>query len=215
MGQPPAASMVFRVGKLILMSRPIRNRTIRRAIEKQLEKTASTKPSPRSKLVKILSVVIGIPGILAALVYFVPRLTVTVSDPVDANDPLSSSVTVTNTGVIPLQHVIPGFCFDKITTRMLPQNKPRSLLGDCHKQTIYIREWHPHDLGLDESFTFSLNQFLGSQPTLVSAQIAIVVQYRLPWIHLNREKRSPLFAKRQTNGNFYWYYGSPSLPDSN
>jgi hypothetical protein len=193
------------------------NRTVQRAIERRLEKTKPPKPSLRSRVARVLVFAIGIPGVLAATLYFVPRLTTTVSDPVDPRDPFSFSITVTNTGIIPLKKALPGLCWDQITI-IRPQG-PSTLLGDCQKQTIYISEWIPHDLGLDESFTFSLNQFLGSIPShgasLVSARIGIVVRYQLPWIRIHREKRFSLFAKRQSNGNFYWYSGTPSLPDSN
>src|ERR1700691_5805770 len=67
------------------MSRATRlNRTIRRAIERQLEKTTSTKPLLRSKAAKVLIFAIGIPGILAGVLSLLPRVTVTISDPVDA-----------------------------------------------------------------------------------------------------------------------------------
>jgi hypothetical protein len=43
-----------------------------------------------------------------------------------------------------------------------------------------------------------------------SADIAIIVDYEIPLIHLTREKIFPLSAKRQSNGNFYWYARSPA-----
>jgi len=54
--------------------------------------------------------------------------------------------------------------------------------------------------------TVSLNDAFGSnRSSLVEAQVAIIVRYQLPLIHWKREKRFPMFAKRASNGNFYWY----------
>lgn len=161
---------------------------------------------PRSKRerITIFSVIVTL-ATLCGYVVLVPRVTAVLSDPTDPNDPFSSSVTITNTGSIPLKTVIPSVSFRDITF-LTPQGKPLTLHGDMEHQKIRWKTWSPHDLGIDDRFTLALNDFFGgTRQSLVSAQIAIVVDYELPLIRFHQEKRFPVFAKRQSNGNFYWY----------
>jgi hypothetical protein len=117
-----------------------------------------------------------------------------------------------NSGRETLKSVTANICWTKIV--FLGPKEPATLLGDCNKQAFHRDIWSAHDLGLDDHFTVALNDFFtGNRTSLVSAQIATVVQYELPLIHLHREKRFPLFAKRQSNGNFYWYSDTLEVSD--
>jgi len=61
-------------------------------------------------------------------------------------------------------------------------------------------------MGLDDTFTIALNEVTQvRREDLEYADIAIVVDYEVPVIHLKREKVFPLIAHRQTDGKFYWY----------
>jgi hypothetical protein len=65
----------------------------------------------------------------------------------------------------------------------------------------------PVHLGLDDRFTCDLKEFFEGPgpPRLVSADVAVAVQYQIPIIHLKREKMFPLFAAQQHDGIFRWY----------
>jgi hypothetical protein len=176
----------------------------------KIAKPQKQKPKAKRKKtgISLLAVVLGIAtliGVPAAIVAFVPRVTAVVSDPPNNNDPFSSSITITNTGTIPLDSVTASISFGTIQF-FGPQGQPITLLGDEAGDDLGVSKWPPHDLGLDDRFTVSLNDsFTGNRKTLVGAQIALIVKYELPLVHIRGEKRFPVVAKRATNGNFYWY----------
>jgi hypothetical protein len=170
---------------------------------KKLPQTAQRTISRISPIALILGAATLIGGI-AALATLLPRLTVVVSDPPDADDPFSSSVTVTNTGYIPLESVIPYFGLGQTgTIGSPPENKN---FHPTYLPRFARADWRPHYLWLDDKFTFALNDFWETHPRgLAYADIAIRVGYQVPLIHWKREKVFPMYAHKQTNGNFYWY----------
>jgi hypothetical protein len=148
-------------------------------------------------------------GGFSAVVTFLPRVTAVVSDPVDPTDPFSSSVTVTNTGYLPLNSVVPFVRINELRygnlSRPLILNSTNSYgLG------ITAERQPPVRLGLDDRFTFDIHQALPALPPLLSrADIAISIRYKIPLIFLTREKMFPLVADRDTNGNFRWRLLAP------
>ncbi|RSL15560.1 hypothetical protein EDE15_1051 [Edaphobacter aggregans] len=172
--------------------------------KKQLQRESEARKAKRLAhlgiWIGVTSLVIGV----IALWAFWPGVTVSISDPVDPNNPFSASVTVTNNGHLPLTSVRPSFGLGKIT------------YGDPNRSSTYessedyaamgSEEWHPRDLGTDEKFEVALNEVWPDQlGPLLSAELAIMVEYRIPIIHWRRFKSFPYKAKRQTNGHFYWY----------
>jgi len=160
---------------------------------------------PKVPLLKIISAMAALIGVIGALTTFLPRVTATVSDPVDPENPFSASVTITNTGSVPLSSVRVLYGLKKMTFG--DPAKPITMQngGSGSYAMLGNANWHPSDLGLDEKFTFGLNEIMGKQSTLASADIAIVIEYKTPIIPWRREKTFPLTAVRQSNGNFYWY----------
>jgi hypothetical protein len=167
-------------------------------------------PESQNKKVKLplFGAILAV-GTLLGYVVLIPRMTVVVSDPPDPNDPFSSSITVTNTGNLPLYSVSANLSIGTITF-LNTQGNPITLKSEEVKTSYLVKDWPPHDLSLDDRFTVSLNDVLsGNRGSLVSAQIAVVVKYKLPLIHIEMEKRFPVFSKRTSNGNFYWYADTP------
>jgi hypothetical protein len=164
--------------------------------------------TPSKKLPKIiLSGILAIATLLGYVV-LIPRVTASVSDPVDPSNPFSSSLTITNTGLLPLSEVEPEFGLKKMTFGN-PDN-PTTFVGPADKpgdfETFQTLEWEtPSTLDMDGVLMVGLNDIWGKQPSLLSADIAIIVSYRLPLIHLKRQRIFPFRAVKQTNGNFYWY----------
>jgi hypothetical protein len=164
---------------------------------------------PKTSLRAIVGWVAGILGLITGVVTLLPRVTAVVSDPVDPDNPFSASVTITNTGYVPLTSVKPWYGLKK-TTFGNPA-MPTVFQNDGSK--VYPKldnaKWHPADLGLDDKFTFGLNDIWGKPSALLSADMAIVIEYQIPIIHWRREKTFPFTAERQTNGHFYWYAKAP------
>jgi hypothetical protein len=194
------------------MSRETRiNRTIRRALERQVQKIEATKPPRRNKVLKLLAFVIGIPGVLAALLALLPRVAVTASDPTDPVNPFSSSFMIANTGYIPLPNTTVSVCIRDIMTEGAP--KP-NVTPDYTKWPCFQNaKWTSHYMALDDKFTVTISDFIVIAPSasLREAYLLWKVSYDWPLIHWRREKIFPISAYKQTNGRFYWY--ADTLPN--
>ena len=167
----------------------------------------AVKSKSRISVVAIVLASATLLGGLAAAVTFLPRLTPTVSDPSDADNPFSSSVTITNTGYLPLDSVEATVGIGDICPKDYPLPCPDAQFPDPvrdYPSGMRRNEWGPHDMAMDDRFTFALNDVYGSVPRY--ADIAVIVQYEIPWIHWKREKTFPLFTRKQTNGKLYWYW---------
>ena len=85
-------------------------------------------------------------------------------------------------------------------------SKPTTIESDNSEwQMLANANWKPVDLGYDDKFAFGLNELMGKQTTLLTADVSIAIKYELPLIRWKRVKIFPMQAVRQTNGNFYWY----------
>ncbi len=162
--------------------------------------------------VSVMAVVLGLATLLggiASALTFLPRVTVNVSDPVNPDDPFSSSIKITNTGYIPIDSVIPYLGLGEIGYSSPTDQSPTSPLPAnrryIYQPHIHLDKWGIHDLGLDEEITIAINELWNVKAPLAFADIAVVVDYTIPLFRIQREKIFPMVAKRQTNGKFYWY----------
>lgn len=180
------------------------NSTGQKAQLKQSPKTKTKTTSLAKRIWSVGAILIGIPGVLTALLALLPRMTPTVSDPVDPKDPFSSSVTITNTGLVPIFRATP---FVRVVSVVTTENK--ELRGSSEGQGTLISEsdWpHERTIGLDDRISFSLNEVIDlPADQLYSADLAVVLQYQVPLIHWHRYKQFPIHTRKQTNGQFYWY----------
>jgi hypothetical protein len=179
--------------------------------KKAKEKQVQTPPRAIvSTLWKLFGGAAIILGFIVAVVNLLPRLTANVSDPVDPDNPFSASVTITNTGYVPLSSVNLYYGLGQMTfgNPAMPSHLQRdeSMKG---YPLFESTKWHPSDLGLDDKFTVGLNDVWGKQPYLLSGDMTIVIQYRIPIIRWKREKTFLFTAEKQTNGHFYWYAKAP------
>ena len=162
-------------------------------------------------MIGTVSVTVALIGLAAACVTLLPRVTVTTSDPVDPNNPFSSSITITNSGYLPLRDVRASIGVKTIAAT-IGGHPNVTIHGDSSygSHVIDSQTIPPRDLGLDDRFSFSLNQF-GESPTydFKFADIAIVVEFEIPLVHIKRKRIYPLYTQRESNGNFYWFADSP------
>lgn len=161
--------------------------------------------------ISLLGVTLGVAtliGGIAAVVTFFPRVTVNISDPVDPNDPFSSTLTVANTGYIPLDSV--GFA---VALRNISVPSGAGFVGGSDYTSLLAPDiGKARNLSLDDKFSVPFNGvFEGDKDDLNGADLAILVFYKVPILHLQKTKLFPLKLLRQSNGNFYWF--SDPQPD--
>jgi hypothetical protein len=172
-----------------------------------------TQAPPRARPHRILWAIIiafcTLAGGLAAALTLLPRVTATISEPADPADPFSSSVTITNTGYLPLNSVA-GFVRVK-ELRYGSLTDPIVLNTDNGSYDLALDAGRlPVHLGLDDRFSFDIHQYLPHLPPVLSrANISITVRYTIPLIHLTREKLFPAVAVRQHGGTFRWQLLAP------
>jgi hypothetical protein len=142
-------------------------------------------------------------GGFAALVTFLPRVSVSRSEPVDPSNPFSASFTITNESFIPLRDVGAAMGLGQIVTE--PAGMSR--FKPDFSSRITSEDWNGHALQMDEKFTITPSTIFALAPgaQLSGADVVIAVTYR-PWIlPFKREKLSRFVTHRQTNGRLYWY----------
>jgi hypothetical protein len=178
----------------------------RRKSQQRADKT-KRRISPLAMVLAAATLIGGVAALLALL----PRVTVTASDPVNLDDPFSSSITITNTGYIPLYSLFPSVClgaFELTRKPTLVTKRPEFHRADYEAHCMHLKEWEVRDLGLDDRKTIAINKLFDIEyngASMAWADIAIAVKYEVPVIHLKREKLFPLVATRQSNGRLYWY----------
>jgi hypothetical protein len=191
------------------------NRKIRRAVERALRGAGAKGSRQEGGAIipgnqagmsfgsRVSGTVLGLITVASLILVLWPRLTVTISDPVDPDDPFSSSVTVTNTGYIPLESVIQSVGVGQIGGINTVEDK--SFIPEYTE--VRRAQWQPQNLGLDQKFTFALNDMVDMKTADMGyADIAIWVEYELPGLPFKLKKPPfPYVARRQTNGHFYWY----------
>lgn len=147
----------------------------------------------------LTSLGVGLLGVLS----FLPRPSVSASEPVDIENPFSSAFTVTNGNIIPLSDVRIG-----VAPVRMPVNGGW-LIGDELQENrlgfLFNTKWEHHTLRMDEQYSVTPSDIFDLVGPFQGADLAIVVQYK-PWfLPISRSKAFRFQAHRQTNGRYYWY----------
>jgi hypothetical protein len=125
--------------------------------EKEAQKRRGKSPFSLLSLFYVIATLIGC---IASIVIFYPRITVTISDPVDLDEPFSSSVTITNSGYLPLRSVIPAFGLKEITF----ENRGPVIGEGEYGAPLWRGDlWYPRDLAPNASFMFALNDAISTK----------------------------------------------------
>lgn len=181
---------------------------------KQKAKETTKEVRPLAWLLAIATLIGG----LAAVLTFLPRPSVSATDPVDANNPFSSAFTITNNSFVPLRDVSVRLQLGSVKIGTV-EIKGGPLFDGKHGGIFTTDDWQNHDLAVDEQFTISPMQVFSrftfpKDSEFRSGSIAVQIQYK-PWlIPLHRSKSFGFHAVRQTNGKFYWY-AIPLPPKAN
>jgi hypothetical protein len=162
---------------------------------------------PKSLLGTMVAVILGVLTFIGGLAVLWPRVGVTVSDPVDTNDPFSASATVSNTGFLPLHDVNAWFGLVRIVGGVNGATYEGAANYGTRIQPKALEE--KHTLTMDDKFTFALNDIISfCKCSGESADIAVIVEYHIPIIGLRLEKIFPYYLRKQ-GGNYYWYAKTP------
>jgi hypothetical protein len=119
-------------------------------------------------------------GGLAAILTFLPRVSVSQSDPVEPSNPFSASFTITNMNFIPLRAVGASVAVAQLIGA--PATMLTNVVADFTTR-ITRPEWNNHKLAMDQRFTITPAPiFAPADPSvrLGGADLAIVVTK--PWI---------------------------------
>jgi hypothetical protein len=155
---------------------------------------------------------------LLGYVVLIPRVTPSISSPINPINPFSSSITITNSGNIPLDSVsvsvkIRAICGTAAPVCPNETQYPDPTRFDDIATTVHHPEWVDRHLSIDGRFDFSMGDSFFQPPdepdtvTLKFADIAVVVDYQLPIIHWKMHKQFPLYTRKASNGTLYWVWG--------
>ena len=138
----------------------------------------------------------GISVIATFLAYLalIPRVTTAISDPPDSNDPLSSSVTITNNSIYPVNSVNTRIKIAAICVVDGPDCQPKTYFPapDRYRKqykdlsTVQRLQWGNRDLGIDQGFTIAFNDLFAPPPGIdqvTFVDLAIVISFEIPIVH--------------------------------
>jgi hypothetical protein len=147
------------------------------------------------------ALVLGLPGTIE---FYVPKVIVMQSDPVDASNAFSAAFTITNIGGLPLQDVTVGFVLGEL---MIGRLYPKANTPPDFASAIVPSGWSEHTLSPNERYSITPADLWSLAPgsNVEYADIAFVVFYH-SWFDPRVHKALFRFqTKRQSNGRIYWY----------
>jgi len=155
-----------------------------------------------------------------AYVVLIPRpIAVVDATPPDPNNPFSSPINITNSGLLPLHEVAISLgVIDILGNGTVPTVNIYGVPN--YKTRIHQMNWVPREMWPDDHFTLAFDQFMNFQSSAFEkADLAIVIDYELPIIHVRKTKVFPYYTRKLANGSFAWYSDathteSPELPSN-
>ncbi|MGC1778577.1 MAG: hypothetical protein WBB34_11565 [Xanthobacteraceae bacterium] len=169
-----------------------------------------SKWTPFSKFFAGILAVATLVGGVAAVVAFLPRMTVEASGPFDVSPLPVVTFTVTNTGVMPLEDVSPrlGFCALGINFGMT--DNPVPPFNKCNGNStgfLSPTNWQHRRLNVDVPFTVTWDDAFHNQTggQVDYADVIVTVAYRpwfLPW---HREKTFRFVTRKMSDNKLYWF----------
>jgi hypothetical protein len=142
---------------------------------------------------------IGLLGLLS----FLPRPSVSASEPVDVENPFSSAFTVTNGNIFPLSDLRVGLAPVRMPVKggwLVNDEVLENRLG-----FFFNSKWEHHTLRMDEQFSVTPSDIFQLAGPFQGADLAIVVRYKFWIFPISQSKAFRFQAHRQTNGRYYWY----------
>jgi hypothetical protein len=204
----------------LVMSRESRiARTVRRAIDRQLEKKeeeAQRRKNPFYKrLFGIIVFVLGVPGLIVGILSLFPRLSVVAQDPLDDHNPFLAPFVISNDGILSL-YDLQAFCFPvyvqligvdgkggQIVLRPTPGYHEEDMSTGMTSDSFVAKKLSPAS-----KMTFPCNMILLSDfrtnLAVGRADISYVVTYQTFGISLTRHHVNHFSLSRDVNGHAHW-----------
>jgi hypothetical protein len=130
-------------------------------------------------------------GLVLAVLSVLPRVSVSVAEPLEWTDPISAPFTVHNAGLVSLRQVGAVVEIDEINPRILV---PRGNIP---------AEWTGNTLGIGDKFTILPSQvFHFLRPE--DAKVAVTVMYRGPVLSWERRKTFHFATHHKADGKLDW-----------
>ena len=140
---------------------------------------------------------------LLGLLSFLPRPSVSASEPVDVENPFSSAFTVTNGSIFPLSDVRLG-----VAPVRMPVNGGWLVNDEVVESSLgffFNSKWEHHTLRMDEQYAMTPSDIFKLAGPFEGSDLAIVVRYKFWFFPISQSKAFRFQAHRQTNGRYYWY----------
>jgi len=132
-------------------------------------------------------------SLLAAGVTFLPKLSVDTSGSLRSRDPMGTVFYISNDGLLPLYDItVDCGIYDVQAPRITFHGNFAVRFPDSHADVL-----HP-----GHKMTTPCAHAVNVQAT--SARIAIIVDYRPPWVWWHRREQFPLEAERSEDGTWIW-----------
>jgi len=194
-------------------------RTVRRAIDRQLEKKeqeAQRRKSPLYKrLFSIVVFVLGVPGLIVGILSLLPRLSVVAQDPLDDHNPFLAPFVISNDGILSLYN-LQAFCFPvyvqligidgkggQIVLRPTPGYREEDMATGMTSTSFVAKKLLPAN-----KMTFPCNMVLPNDfrtnLAVGRADISYVVTYRAFGVPLTRHHVNHFSLSRDVNGRAHW-----------
>jgi hypothetical protein len=188
---------------LYIMSRDTRlKRTVNRAIDRRLAEDKHTKPKPRTLLNAVLYIV-GIPGIIVAILTLLPRASVSPDELHNPSDPFSAPFIVANDGYVDLNDVT--FTCSPVKVLSSRQWEIRADDGAGFSDASF----NVGTLGPDGRTTVfcNLTRFISVGP-IQDAHIRIILSFRPEWLPFRRSIKRDFVLSKDASGHFHWLHSS-------
>jgi hypothetical protein len=162
---------------------------------------------PKRKPQKIVWGTVSVVATLLAFLVLWPRVTATIANPpIDPQNVLSASFSISNTGNIPLNHVNISVIVSYLS--IAPKNHvivqmAGPDMGTGKQGLDFVNpSWQNHQIDTNESVTISPESQVDVKVS--EADIVIRTSYE-PWfIPVRLEKRFRFVARKDGSGNIYW-----------
>jgi hypothetical protein len=168
---------------------------------------SSLKTPPKRSLVVTPGGVLAFVGLVVALLIFWPRVTVEFADPVDAANPLSSKVTITNaTFMVPLETVTVAMGVCQLATDPL-EIDPGYPCNTSKVASIVPLNWSHHYLAADEAYGISFAEVFGAPPNgrITGADVSAIVTYQWWFVPIQCRTTRRFVTRRQGDGKLHWF----------